>query len=265
MEELKEKVITELRRFVKEQGEGTGNWKEPLIGFADAYHPYVRNLKKIIHPEHQMPEEVIPDATVVLVYFLPFQEWIPKSNEKEGLASTEWACVYEETNAFFIKINQHMIEYIKGLGYQAEMAPEASVFYRDEIISHWSFRHLAYAAGLGTFGMNNMFITQNGCAGRLNALVTNLKVAPGRPLEEEACLYKRNGSCGICMKRCPQKALTPEHFYREKCFEQCLKNAKVHTGLGNSYADQAGEEAADSGSEVCGKCLTNLPCTFRRP
>ena len=267
MKKLKEQICTELIQFVEEEEKERNQkrWKQPLIEFADAYHPYVRRLKEIVHSEHQMPEEVLKDAKTVLVYFLPFCDWVAKSNEEEGLASSEWARIYEETNAFFLKINQHMIKYIEGLGYQARMAPEASVFYRDEVISHWSFRHLAYAAGLGTFGMNNMLITEYGCAGRLNALVTNLPVETGSPQKEEACLYKRNGSCGLCIKRCPSQALTDKKFDRHKCFAQCLKNAEVHTQFGNSYADQAGEEAVDSGSEVCGKCLVHLPCTSRRP
>lgn len=264
---MKELICKELIRFVEEEEKNREEkrFQQPLVGFADAYHPYVRNLKKIVHKEHQMPEDVIKDATAVLVYFLPFQQWVAKSNEQQGLASKDWARIYEETNAFFLKINEHMIRFIGQLGYKAMMAPEAAVFYREEVISHWSFRHLAYAAGLGTFGLNNMLITERGCAGRFNVLVTNLPIKSDKPKEEEFCLYKRNEGCGLCIKRCPVKALTTKGFDRYRCFGQCLENAKVHNQFGKSYADHYGEEAADSGSEVCGKCLTGLPCTFHRP
>ena len=93
-------------------------------------------------------EAALKDTKPVLVYFLPFCDWVAKSNEGDGLASSEWERIYEETNAFFLKINQHMIKYIEGLGYRARMASEASIFYRDKVISHWFFRHLAYVACL---------------------------------------------------------------------------------------------------------------------
>ena len=156
----------------------------------------------------------------------------------------------------FPKLNDHLTEVIRSLGYDAAQSPEASTFYRDEIISHWSFRHFAYAAGLGTFGLNNMLITENGCAGRINGLVTDLDVTAGKPQTEEACLYKRSGKCGLCMKVCPAGALTPEIYDRRKCY------AVVHTSFGSSYG---GDDSMDVGSEVCGKCIAGMPCALRRP
>jgi hypothetical protein len=34
---------------------------------------------------------------------------------------------------------------------------------------------------------------------------------------------------------------------------------------GNSYASKPGEEAENTGSEVCGKCLVALPCSYKKP
>ena len=264
MKDIKKKITDEIINFVKDADNGRDSlkiWKTPLVGFADVRHPYIRNLRKFAGGNHQMPEEVLKDGKIIIAYFIPFSEYVVTGNKSPGLASSQWAEAYEKTNAMFPKLNMHLIEFAERLGFEARQSSEASVFYRDEIMSHWSFRHFAYAAGLGTFGINNMLITEAGCAGRVNAIVTNMNIEPDSPQTEEACLYKRNGTCGLCIKACPSSALSAEGFDRKKCYDRCLENAEVHKGRGSSY----GAEAADIGSEVCGKCVAGMPCAFGRP
>lgn len=276
---MKKKIIDEIKRFVAAENAVCSMgaiWQEPIVGFADAKGAEINKLKDIVHPEHQMPEEVLEDAKTVIAYFIPFEKWVAESNESKSddpgvsdrMASPQWAESYELTNAMMGRLNEHMMDFIHKLGYEAKTAPEAAVFYRDEVISHWSFRHIAYAAGLGTFGLNNMLITDKGCSGRYNCLVTNLDVETDSPKKEEACLYIKNGTCGACMIKCPAGAITPEGFDRHKCYEQCLKNAEIYTAFGSSYAGEAegdkAEAAAETyGSEVCGKCIAGLPCAYR--
>lgn len=270
---MKEKIIQEIKKFIIEENTACSMgaiWQEPIVGFADAKGEYIKRLREIVHPKHQLPEEVMEDAKTVLCYFVPFAEWVAESNEESGLSSPQWAESYELTNAMMARLNEHMTDFIHKMGYEAKTAPEAAVFYRDEVISHWSFRHMAYAAGLGTFGLNNMLITDKGCSGRYNTLVTNLDVEADQPVKEEACLYKRDGSCGICMVKCPAGAITPGGFDRHKCYEQCLKNAKIYTGFGSSYANGNEDDVESTavelyGSEVCGKCVAGMPCTYKRP
>lgn len=266
--DIRKMLTEEIAAFVAAEGKRCilkDLWQEPIVGFADVKHPYIRHLRETVHPLHQMPEDVLADATAVIAYFVPFNRWLTETNRGAELASPQWAQAYEETNAMFGRLNEYIIKTVHNMGYEAKTSPEAGVFYRDEVMSHWSFRHLAYAAGLGTFGLNNMLITDKGCGGRVNTVVTNLDVETDVPRETEACLFKRNGSCGACAARCPSKALTKTGFDREKCYEQCLKNAYIHTGYGNSYASEVGHQTEDSGSEVCGKCLVGLPCTHKAP
>lgn len=61
---------------------------------------------------------------------------------------------------------------------------------KEHIYSNWSQRHVGYIAGLGTFGLNNMLITDQGTCGRFYSLITNLPVEPDQPLQEERCLWK---------------------------------------------------------------------------
>lgn len=93
------------------------------------------------------------------------------------------------------------------------------------------------------------------------SIVTNLNVEPDSPLEDEYCLYKKNGNCGICAKHCPSNALTLDGYNRQKCYAILQKNAEVYTD-GSSYTDESGEQSNSIGSEVCEKCVVNTPCTF---
>ena len=265
---IRQIITEELEAFIEKENTAApyeNLWQMPLAGFADAKGTYVQNLRSVVHPEHQLPQEVLEDAKTIIAVFVPFGEWVAGTNKETGLASSEWAESYELTNAMLGRLNEHLIKVLHKLGYEGRIPSEAGVFYRDEVISRWSFRHIAYAAGLGTFGLNNMLITEKGCAGRITTLVTNLDIPADAPQKEEACLWKKSGKCGACISRCPAQALTDKSFDRYKCFEQCLKNAEIYTSFGNSYASAPGQEAEDSGSEVCGKCLAALPCTYCLP
>lgn len=237
-------------------------WEEPIVGFADAKHPYILRLKNIISSSHQLPADVLDDAKTVIVYFVPFTKELANTNWiSKDIASYGWAVAYEETNAMFIKLNKYLITKLNEMGYKADISKEALTFDRQTLISNWSHRHFAYAAGMGTFGINNMLITKKGCCGRYGSIIANLDVEHGSPMTEELCLYKKNKSCGLCITHCPNKALTFKGYDREKCNEVLQKNAQVYKNLGSSYTDET-VKANSVGSEVCGKCAVNIPCAF---
>ena len=262
---MKENIRRMIRDFVREYEKQPGittRWGDPLVGFAGADHPDILNLKELIAPTHKLPAEVLPGAKIVVAYFVPFTKELSFSNRNGGeIASPEWAVAYEETNAMFRDLNEYLIAALKDKGYEAAVTSEAYAFDRDRLISNWSQRHFAKAAGLGTFGVNNLLITKKGCCGRCGTVVTNLNVEPDAPIEEEYCIYKNNGRCGACFLRCPSGALTPQGYDRKKCYEVLRKNAERYTEFGSSYDAAEGEDDA-TGSEVCGKCVTNVPCAF---
>lgn len=263
---MKNHITKLINDYVKEymkQDNVETQWQEPLVGFADANHPEILGLKKLISPNHALPVDVIPDASIVIAYFVPFTKELAETNRiPSEIASPEWARSYEETNAMFVKLNAHIINHLKDLGYHAGVSPEATTFQKQTLMSNWSQRHFAKVAGLGTFGINNMLITKKGCCGRYNTVVTNLKVEPNRPQIDEYCLYKKNKTCGVCVKRCPSGALTLEGFDRHKCYELLQKNALRYTKFGSSYTTEDGSTSNSKGSDVCGKCVVGAPCTF---
>lgn len=263
---MKEKIIDIIHKFVKDyekRAEISTQWGEPLVGFADAKHPDIVKLKELIGPSHGLPTDVLSDASIVIAYFVPFTKELAATNGvSRDIASAEWALAYEETNAMFTKLNEYVIGELKKIGYRAGVSPEAATFDQRALKSNWSQRHFARIAGMGTFGVNNMLINKIGCCGRYSTIVTNLDVDPDEPLQDEYCLYKKNGSCGICVKRCPAGALTLDGYDRHKCYGVLKKNAKLYTEFGSSYTNESGEEANSVGSEVCGKCVVNMPCSF---
>lgn len=243
-------------------------WRAPLVGFADAHHPLLKAIQERI-PGHALPEDVLPGARIVVVVFVPFAKELAETNAAAGSASPEWAKAYEDTNAMFNALNAHLLQRFEAQGFRAAVAQAASTFDREKLISHWSHRHFAYLAGLGTFGINNMLITKAGGCGRYTTVVTDLDIAPGAPLETEYCLYKKNGKCGACLRRCPAAALTAAdgagHYDRQKCFVILKKNAERYQAFGNSYTNEDGSGANSIGSEVCGKCTVHVPCALRAP
>ena len=240
--DIKQAILDELARFVEQyriDNNISTRWKTPLIGFADANHPYIKSLKEIISPTHLMPQDVLDGATSVLCFFFPFEEDVVKQNIEGDHPS--------ETNTMFIHMANRIKQLIQSWGYRAELPGAIGKISEQKLYSNWSQRHFAYAAGLGTFGVNNMLIGEKGCTGRYFTLVCDLPILPDKPQESENCLYKRDGSCLACVKRCPVGALSPEGFDREKCFARVKENSKQW------------------GNTICGKCSVGMPCSFKRP
>lgn len=225
-------------------------WREPLVGFARADHPGLRRLRAVVDPEHFMPEDFLEGATMVISYFLPFIPPVADGNVAGSLASDEWAEAYLATNELAPRINRYLVDRLAEAGYRAAAPDPARIglLGAERLWSRWSQRHVAYFAGLGTFGLNHMLIGEAGCCGRYFSIVADLPVTTDEPATEEYCLYKRRGACKVCVAHCVAGALSPEGFDRDRCYAQCLENA-----------------ARRPGADVCGKCVVGLPCAFRRP
>ncbi|MCC8166918.1 MAG: epoxyqueuosine reductase [Planctomycetes bacterium] len=222
-------------------------WRPARVRIGDARRAEVKLLPAMVKPDHYLPDDILPGATSLVSYFIPFRDWLAKTNSKPGLSSPEWAAAYIATNTMAAELNVHLRDALVGLGHQAAV-PENIGFTPEELMSRWSQRHIAWLSGQGTFGMNNMLISPDGCTGRYFSIVAVLPISHDDILPEELCLYKRNRTCGLCMRRCPQGALTPDGFDRRKCWDQCLTNNELYPG-----------------AQVCGKCVVGMPCSFTAP
>ena len=224
-------------------------WREPIVRFADANHPGFAQLKQIVDPRHHVPTDFLPEAKTVISWFLPFAQDLAQSNLEGRLSSARWADAYLVTNEMATWINGQLVAYIQNeLDADAAIPADAGMISMENPRSRWSQRHVAYLAGQGTFGLNNMLISDAGSVGRYFSLVTTLNVVPDTPVVRERCLWKQDGSCGLCVRRCDAQALTTEGFDRFKCLERCLENMQKYPG-----------------ADVCGKCTVELPCSYGIP
>lgn len=227
-------------------------WREPLVAVASATDPLLGELRRVATPDHAMPEEILPGAQAVVVYFLPFQRWLGRENDQAGhYAARSWAVSYVATNQLIHDINTHLQERLEAEGYQAGITPATHNFDEKKLISRWSHRHLAYVAGLGTFGRHNLLITAAGCCGRVGSLVTTMPLPPTPRPAAEYCLDKEGNDCSACVSKCAYGALSETGFDRHRCYAQLLVNDRRYDDL--PLVD------------VCGKCSCEVPCSYTIP
>lgn len=252
---MKTKIEQLIKNFVKEYKELNNtetSWREPLIGFADSNNELFYKFKGMIDEKYLLPSDILPSSKTVVSYFIPFTKEMVQTNFGGRIPSKQWAVAYVETNKLLGELGEYLIIELNKLGVKANM-PKFPLpgFDSEKVISYWSQRHVAYAAGLGTFGINNMLITNEGCCGRFGSIVTDLEVEHNIALTSERCLYKAKGICSKCVDGCPSKALSVNEFDRHKCYELLLEYDKLFSDI--------------ELSEVCGKCLANVPCSFTNP
>jgi epoxyqueuosine reductase QueG len=237
-----------------------GAYRPPLLAFLSAHGKRLSLLKEMVSPEHLMPADILPDAESVIVFFLPFGERIIEGNREGTDASPEWARAYILTNELIAKISGELESLLAagfgGVSYRVGKIPATGNFDEERLISNWSHRHIAFLAGMGSFGVNNMLITSSGSCGRFGSLVTGMPLPPEAAADtQERCLWKRGAGCLRCIKRCPVNAYSVSEgkiiFDRRRCYARCLKNAELYQKIGLA--------------DVCGKCLTGLPCSTESP
>jgi len=270
-------VRDEIVRFVlaspenrRREGEGS-YFEEPLVGFASAADPIFTEYQRIIGPFHRTPAQWMaaePDAQgplqgTVICWILPVAVATRETNRKERVwPSREWAHTRNYGENFNVLLRLHVVAFLLGHGRRAMAAQLSPDWKRIDdtpagIASTWSERHAAYAAGLGTFSLNDGLITERGIAHRCGSVITDLVLPPTKRSATDPrgnCLYHRDGSCGICIDRCPAGALSREGHDKSKCREYC--HVEIPRAVGERF------QVTEIG---CGLCQTLVPCEGRIP
>ncbi len=255
---IKNFVGTDPRNAIPEMP-GTAIFEEPLVAFAAADDPIYETLSRdgVIGPHHRRPNEWLPGAKGVVVWFLPFTSRIVESNRPEGPPSAEWYLAYHWGEAFNSALRDHVAGEIKRAGNSAVAPARDERFQMQPATSNWSERHTAYIAGMGSFGLSYSFITEKGCAGRFGSVVTDLDLPPSlRPASSlrANCLSEADG-CKVCISRCPVGAVSVE----SKDHAACLKFLRER--VVPLYQEMYGGIR----SLCCGKCQTAVPCARTNP
>jgi epoxyqueuosine reductase QueG len=226
-------------------------WREPLFAYVAADESALQELKSSVSKSHLLPTDILPDAKSIVAFFIPFSAEVEESNRDGRHASALWAESYIATNEAIREIGNNVERLLSDNGYAVGKIPATHNFDEKTLISDWSHRHIAQIAGLGSFGINNMLITDSGCCGRVGTLIANCELTPTAIRTQERCLSKLKGTCGVCRRRCVTNAFRDSGFDRQRCYGMCLENAALRRATG--YAD------------VCGKCVVGIPCALNEP
>ncbi len=255
MEKIQDRVEAWIRDFVAEypaHNDVETRWQAPRVGVASARDPLFRQFIHVNHGGHLLPQELLPEAYSVIVLYVPFTEELHRENyQAEHYCSRSWAMAYLETNRLISDTTEHLREKLQERGNTAALIPPTHNFDRKTLVSDWSHRHAAYAAGLGRFGLHNLLITPQGCTGRLGSLITDLEIEPSPVPDHEYCLHKAGKVCQKCVERCEFGALRSDGFDRFACHRQCRVNDRHHLDLALT--------------EICGKCSAMVPCSVVNP
>lgn len=248
-------LVTDVIRREVDAASGATAYRAPLVGYAAAADPRFREIQRVVEPTHFLPEEMLPGARTVIAFFLPFAGWVVEANAAERYrVAREWPVAYLETNALIARICASLIAALAGQGYRAAAAPATHNYDPTDLIARWSHKSVAYIAGLGSFGLHRMLITDAGCAGRFGSVVTDADIPFTPPPVKERCLYYVDGSCHECVTRCPVAALSMDGVIdKQRCNHRLLGLAKVFDPAGFDLEDVA---------DACGKCAIG-PCSLR--
>lgn len=246
--DLTELIVETVRSEVAAAG-GATPYRTPIVGFAAAADPRFADLKRIAEPTHYLPEDVLPGARTVVSFFLPFGAAVVEANARErGRVAREWPIAYLETNALIGRITDGLIAALAEQGVRAATVPATHTYDPETLICRWSHRSAAVIAGIASFGLHRMAITDAGCAGRFGSLIIDVEVGWDAPPAKERCLYFHDSSCSECIGRCPIHALSDDgEIDKQLCNRRLLALARAFDS----------EELADA----CGKCAIG-PCSL---
>ncbi len=235
-------------------------FKEPLIGYASAddglFDEFVSNEQilncRFMHPRHWLPE-----ARTVISVFFPFTDEVKNSNAADmAMPSDEWQHARYEGQKHLDNMTKYIRDGLIDAGYKC-VAAALDDRYRSSYVKNeqdnkdysgnWSERHVAYVAGLGTFGLSKGLITKQGVAGRFLSVITDMEAEPTP--RDYSGIYDYCNMCGKCIRNCPANAIS---------FEQGKKHVPCHAFLNNVFSKKRPRYS-------CGKCQVAVPCMNTAP
>ncbi len=256
---------------------------EPIVAYANGDDPIFQDLKTIVGEFHLTPREIMEK-------YVANKHWRFGARDKiDNVGVISWALpvthetrVLERTSPFggsprynhsrwlgirlYESLSQYVASLLEILRCNAVAPTESKLFEIKEmsggwLAANWSERHIAYACGLGTFGLNGLMITSRGCAVYLGSVVCDRALTPTpRAASHVAnCPFYRDESCGHCIDRCPGSAIGKDG----RSNITCLKNLRdeqarkvISLGLDKELVGPA---------PACGRCSTAVPCEDRIP
>lgn len=179
-------------------------------------------------------------------------------------------------NPFKQEACRQIISFFNRISYRAVagmLSESFSIMAKGNFYSTWSERHIGFAAGLGTFSLHEGLITEIGCNIRLASIVTDapLRITPRKSDNPYGnCLYYSDGSCRVCVERCPGDAIDENGHNKNKCYEYCQKvERKVIALIGPILKPHIrcvnGKLRPPTYPVGCAFCQFGVPCMDKNP
>jgi len=240
----------------------------PLIGFAAGDDLLFEELKQHVGASHWTPGEAFALAfpelataaseLTVISWILPHTQQTKRDNRREtSLPAKRWARAKLVGEQFNVALREHLVAAFSEAGIATVAPTRLPEWLMEEVTSNWSERHIAYAAGLGTFGLCDGLITPLGKAMRCGSVVARLSVAatPRVYSDHHAyCDFFAGKRCAVCIGRCPVGAISEQGHDKAKCL---------------AYLTQVHREFIEPqfgfSTDACGLCQTKVPCESHIP
>ena len=280
-----------LNRLPEQHGSGVIISK-PLIGVARGDDHIFEVFKEVVAPEHLTPVEMwsqngLPTARGlatglrVMSIVFPFSSHIREAGQaRRASMPPEVYCVARNFAGPFIHaVVREVVRHLEEQGFRAASGMLSEVFEitaRDDpyrVHSNWSERHVAFAAGLGTFSLHEALITEAGCNVRLASVITDapLMVTPRTSDEPYAnCLHYACGTCESCVERCPAGAISSAGHNKSKCMAYYRKvgqemRARPLGKILKPLRQRINGEIRIRYPVGCALCQFGVPCMDKNP
>jgi len=250
----KNEILAFAEKFIEESGEnyipapkyaGMKIFDAPIFAFGCPEDEYFQLCKEdyVIGSHFLPPLEWLPSAKTVISFFLPYTEKIREANAKDfRWPAEEWLHGRYEGQIFLKSLALQLQNFLQEAGHPS-LAP---AFHQNYGVtghsSNWSERHIAYACGLGTFGISKGIITAKGTCGRLGSILTELDLPKTARLYKD--IYEYCTKCAACIPHCPANAIS---LTTEKDDNLCA-----------AFLNKVMEK--NSPRYGCGKCQVKVPC-----
>ena len=209
---------------------------------------------------HEYPgKENMDYLSVISLAFHVHHDIVRDNSREENYPAFSWYEARHNFNFMYQPVTDAMRRIFPG---KRISVPLKSSLYLADLsksvpVSNWSERHVAFACGLGTFGLHGALITEMGCTHRLISVIVDTKIEGAvEPPENHniACRYFTDGSCGECMTRCPVGAIVPGKHVIERCYEHEWMTCRTKS-----------REIFGTEVPACGLCMCGVPCDIENP
>jgi epoxyqueuosine reductase QueG len=145
---------------------------------------------------------------------------------------------YQRVNTLIDSIALKINDFIQKAAYSALPIPASQIIDWESQTASVSHRDIAYAAGLGWRGKNNLIVSHRyGATLRLGSVLTDIPLKTDIPVKNDC------GTCSICINSCPALALSTNGYDKKSCekkLKEFMKTEKI-------------------GQMVCGICVRACP------